>query len=280
MYPSPALFGRKNNKKNDPTEEDTDEDTPTTEPEHTAALAQKLASHALHPMTSEELYDVRPPSNIQSWMSAHVERWLLFVIQLPQYTDKFREKGIDGPALLEITDECLQDSMGVDDTMQIDRFRRNIAKLQEQQKRILEDLAWAERYDKGLLVSKTVKLKKPKVPTPVEPSTKADNALFFTGKHAAIYIIRNNNASSETTKSNTVNERKKITDVGQDQEDGQERDNEESNNEDNDDNHEPLLITEGASSSGKLPSISQQRPSRTPGIYHARFCPNTTRQPS
>ena len=264
VYPSPALFGRKNNKVgDDPSADEGDQtnadDIPTTEPvvDAAALLAQKLASHAIHPMTSEELYDVRPPYNIQSWMPAHVERWVLFVIQLPQYAEKFREKGIDGNALLEITDDYLRESIGVDDDMQIDRFRRNIVQLQEQQKRILEDLDWAERYDKGLLVRKTVKLKKPKVSTAAEPATKADNALFFTGKHAAIYIIRNNNKAVE-------NEGKELMD--DDQDDAHERDNEESNNEEHDHDHEPLLITEGASSSGKLPSImqQQQQPPRTP----------------
>ena len=266
VYPSPALFGAKPPKETDPTDgeeegkegdqtnAEEEEETPATDPAVDAALlTQKLASHALHPMTSEELYAVRPPANIYNWIPPHVERWVLFVIQLPQYAEKFREKGIDGPALLKITDEYLQDSMGVDDSMQIERFRRNIEKLQEQQQRILDDLAWAERYDKVLLVTKTVKVKKPKVST--DPSRKAENALFFTGKHAAIYVIRNNNnTSSETTQSVVGNDRKEIMDEGQDQEDDQEKDNEE-----NDHAHEPLMITEGASSTGKLPVINRKQ---------------------
>lgn len=51
------------------------------------------------------------------WTAADVSRWVATVLELPQYADAFRQHEVDGPTLLELTEETLKDPLRVDDSL-------------------------------------------------------------------------------------------------------------------------------------------------------------------
>lgn len=54
--------------------------------------------------------DVKLPNDIRKWRNAHVQAWVAFQMELPQYIDSFQEASIDGLMLLNYVDEKVQAS--------------------------------------------------------------------------------------------------------------------------------------------------------------------------
>ena len=127
MYPPPGVFNNQptpilrahDGNEGDGDNGDDDPDTNVGAALNAAQLQQKLAAHAINPMTPEELYQIRPPYDVNAWTTAHVERWCIYDVQLPQFAEKCRDKGLDGVGLVGLTDVDLAESLGVDDPLQV-----------------------------------------------------------------------------------------------------------------------------------------------------------------
>lgn len=56
-------------------------------------------------------------STWESWSPADVSRWVADTLGMPQYADAFAIHEVDGPTLLELTDETLEDPLGISEAL-------------------------------------------------------------------------------------------------------------------------------------------------------------------
>ena len=81
------------------------------------------------------------PLNISEWRSSHVQAWLAFRVELPQYLPFFKEGSVDGLVLLKhVDDKLLESCLGVSSVLHRKKIVEGIAALREQQKEYNEKL--------------------------------------------------------------------------------------------------------------------------------------------
>jgi hypothetical protein len=74
------------------------------------------------------------PLNVHQWRSQHVQGWLAFRIELPEYLPGFQEGSVDGLLLLRhIDDVTLKDVLKVSNSLHRKKILEGISLLQEQQ---------------------------------------------------------------------------------------------------------------------------------------------------
>ena len=87
-----------------------------------------------HGMSMSELQSVALPRNIYSWRTAHVQAWLSFKMDLPQYTQAFHDASVDGTLLLKhVDEEILKDSLGVTIPLHRHKLMAGICSLRDSQ---------------------------------------------------------------------------------------------------------------------------------------------------
>lgn len=80
-------------------------------------LSKKLDAQdkgSWHGLSMSELNSLKLPLRIADWRAAHVQAWLAFQMDLPQYVAAFQEASVDGLVLVScIGEEALNDDLGV-----------------------------------------------------------------------------------------------------------------------------------------------------------------------
>ncbi|RYH30865.1 hypothetical protein EON65_04035 [archaeon] len=86
-----------------------------------------------------EIKDVELPKNIARWRTAHVQAWLAFELELPQYLESFASASIDGLVLMKHVDEhILKDYMNITDILHSTKLLAGIENLKMKQQRYEE----------------------------------------------------------------------------------------------------------------------------------------------
>lgn len=84
-----------------------------------------------HGMSMSELNSLKLPLRIADWRAAHVQAWLAFRMDLPQYVAAFQEASVDGLVLIScIGDEALNDELGVNAPLHRRKIMEGIKSLQ------------------------------------------------------------------------------------------------------------------------------------------------------
>ncbi len=63
------------------------------------------------------------------WSTNDVVKWLVDCVELPQHAERFAAHRIDGPTLLELTQQTLEDPLGVVDPLHRRRILRQVQQL-------------------------------------------------------------------------------------------------------------------------------------------------------
>ena len=78
--------------------------------------------------------NVQLPPNVNDWRNAHVQAWLAFVVELPEYMESFSKASIDGHMLIKYVDnETLNGTLGVTAAIPRQKILDAIEKLKERQ---------------------------------------------------------------------------------------------------------------------------------------------------
>eukprot|EP01038_Epipyxis_sp_PR26KG_P008884 gene8884-11983_t len=79
------------------------------------------------------MYNVALPEDVREWRNAHVQHWLAYKLELPQYVPSFQQGSIDGLVLLNHVDkQILNDLLSVSDPIHTQKILANIKLLQIQ----------------------------------------------------------------------------------------------------------------------------------------------------
>ena len=78
--------------------------------------------------------NVQLPSNVMEWRTAHVQAWLAFQVELPDYMETFLKASVDGLVLLKYMDEdCLLNTMNMSSKLHRAKIMDAIEQLKERQ---------------------------------------------------------------------------------------------------------------------------------------------------
>jgi Ca2+-binding EF-hand superfamily protein len=85
--------------------------------------------------SSELVLDqVKLPKRISEWRAAHVQAWMAYQMDLPQYVPAFEEASVDGLLLLSyITDESLSDDLGITTPLHRKKILTSISALRDRE---------------------------------------------------------------------------------------------------------------------------------------------------
>ena len=124
-----------------------------------------------HGLSITELKKVMLPSKIYDWRAAHVQAWLAFNMDLPQYVQQFQDASIDGFLLLKHVDECiLRDKLQIGEDLDVGKILGGIEQLKARQavhdraaakKEAEEEAALADAIEKARQKKKKTKKGKP-----------------------------------------------------------------------------------------------------------------------
>ena len=87
--------------------------------------------------------DVRLPPNVAEWRASHVQAWISYKLDLPQYNGDFQEASVDGVVLLSgyIDDETLRTALNVENDLHRQKILLGIEELKTRQKEVDQDEA-------------------------------------------------------------------------------------------------------------------------------------------
>jgi hypothetical protein len=89
----------------------------------------------------QEIQDLQLPKDIAKWRTAHVQAWLAFEVELPQYLDNFATASIDGLVLLNHIDiTVLKEDLQIKDNIHSVKILNAIGLLKKKYKRFLDHL--------------------------------------------------------------------------------------------------------------------------------------------
>jgi Ca2+-binding EF-hand superfamily protein len=81
--------------------------------------------------------EVRLPPNVMEWRASHVQAWVTYKLDMPQYNGDFQEASVDGMVLLScIDDDTLKTALHVDVDLHRTKILLGIAELKSKQKEI------------------------------------------------------------------------------------------------------------------------------------------------
>lgn len=117
-------------------------------------LARELAKerHAkasvLDGLVINQVNAIKLPSDVKQWRSAHVQAWISFQMELPQYAESFQKASIDGLVLIKhVTRDTLQNSLDIADPLHCQKILEGVQVLQNRQKEV-DEAAEKERIKK------------------------------------------------------------------------------------------------------------------------------------
>jgi hypothetical protein len=85
----------------------------------------------------DEINNMQLPTDIRKWRNAHVQAWLGFVLELPQYIDAFHKASVDGPVLLKnVQMDTLQNHLAISEELHCYKIVEGIDKLKQKQKKV------------------------------------------------------------------------------------------------------------------------------------------------
>jgi Ca2+-binding EF-hand superfamily protein len=85
-------------------------------------------------LSLSELNSLKLPLNVSDWRAAHVQAWLAFQMEYPQYVPAFQEASVDGLVLLGcIEEDTLNDQLGVTVPLHRRKIMEGIRYLQDQE---------------------------------------------------------------------------------------------------------------------------------------------------
>ena len=93
-------------------------------------------------LTVSEISSVKLPPNIADWRTAHVQAWLAFQVELPDYMERFQKASIDGFVLIKhVDDELLGGTLGVLDDLHRKKILEHIELIRLRQEAVDRELA-------------------------------------------------------------------------------------------------------------------------------------------
>eukprot|EP01034_Spumella_vulgaris_P039156 gene39156-48362_t len=109
----------------------------------TASLNQERAEKKKQPkdnMKIHEINELKLPADVKQWRSAHVQAWVAFQMELPQYMESFQHASVDGLVLINhITLDTLLNDLNVQEPLHCSKLLEGIKILQVKQKKIDEE---------------------------------------------------------------------------------------------------------------------------------------------
>jgi hypothetical protein len=101
------------------------------------AKERKAKAALLDGLVVNQVNSLKLPADVKQWRSAHVQAWISFQMELPDYAVPFQKASIDGLVLLKhITKDTLQKSLEITDQMHCDKILEGIQVLQKKQKQV------------------------------------------------------------------------------------------------------------------------------------------------
>lgn len=99
-----------------------------------SSLSKSSELKVTHKPQQNKITEIILPLNVHQWRSQHVQGWLAFRIELPEYLPGFQEGSVDGLLLLRhIDDLTLKDVLKVSNSLHRKKILEGITLLQEQQ---------------------------------------------------------------------------------------------------------------------------------------------------
>jgi hypothetical protein len=104
---------------------------PATTSQAAVTIAPVRNSPRALPVT--EINNLQLPRDIMKWRTLHVQAWLAFTMELPEYTAAFKKNSVNGLVLAKcITEDHLQDQLGVVNELHREKLLYGIHELQAQ----------------------------------------------------------------------------------------------------------------------------------------------------
>lgn len=115
--------------------------------------------------TSQVALDqVKLPNRVSEWRAAHVQAWIAYQMDLPQYVTAFQEASVDGLLLLSyIGDESLNEDLGVTNALHRKKILSSIASLRAKE-------ASLKAHESKRTVSRAENVEQPRVKKSVKPA--------------------------------------------------------------------------------------------------------------
>ena len=89
----------------------------------------------------QDIQDLQLPKDIAKWRTAHVQAWLAFEMELPQYLDVFAVASVDGLVLLNYIDiTVLKDDLKIDDNIHSVKILNGITQLRKKYQKYLDHI--------------------------------------------------------------------------------------------------------------------------------------------
>jgi len=112
------------------------------------AKERKAKSSVLDGLVINQINSIKLPSDVKQWRSAHVQAWISFQMELPQYAEPFQKASIDGLVLIKhINRDTLQNSLEILDPLHCQKILEGVLVLQNRQKDV-DEAAEKERIKK------------------------------------------------------------------------------------------------------------------------------------
>lgn len=102
-------------------------------------LAKERQSKAslLDGLVISQVNALKLPSDVKQWRSAHVQAWISFQMELPQYAAAFQTASIDGLVLVKhINREALESSLGIADPIHCKKILEGVQLLVDKQREV------------------------------------------------------------------------------------------------------------------------------------------------
>ena len=102
-----------------------------------AASRTKTGGGPLDGVKINRLSDVKLPADVKQWRSAHVQAWVGFQMELPQYMAAFQEASVDGLVLMKhVNRDTLVTALNIGDELHCGKILEGIRALQAKQEAI------------------------------------------------------------------------------------------------------------------------------------------------
>lgn len=93
-------------------------------------------------LTVNEISNVKLPPNIADWRTAHVQAWLAFQVELPDYMESFQKASVDGFVLIKhVDDDLLATTLGVSEALHRKKILEHIDFIRLKQEVVDKELA-------------------------------------------------------------------------------------------------------------------------------------------